>query len=61
MADHTIKGLGAPPEQFDGSPHRYLIVHARQVFLSLPLLLYTEIEPNPFESKLDGMQMSLHH
>ncbi|GAA5844222.1 hypothetical protein JCM3766R1_000974 [Sporobolomyces carnicolor] len=29
MADHTIKGLGAPPEQFDGSPHRYLIVHAR--------------------------------
>ncbi|GAA6017270.1 hypothetical protein JCM11491_000612 [Sporobolomyces phaffii] len=29
MADHTIKGLGAPPEQFDGSPHRFLIVHAR--------------------------------
>ncbi|GAA5933706.1 lumazine synthase RIB4 [Sporobolomyces koalae] len=29
MTDHTIKGLGAPPEQFDGSPHRILIVHAR--------------------------------
>lgn len=31
MADTTIKGLGAPPENFDGSPHRFLIVHARQV------------------------------
>ncbi|GAA5882891.1 hypothetical protein JCM16303_006631 [Sporobolomyces ruberrimus] len=29
MADTTIKGLGAPPENFDGSPHRFLIVHAR--------------------------------
>ncbi|GAA6060659.1 hypothetical protein JCM10212_001215 [Sporobolomyces blumeae] len=29
MTDATIKGLGAPPEQFDGSAHRFLIVHAR--------------------------------
>ncbi|GAA5858785.1 hypothetical protein JCM1840_006555 [Sporobolomyces johnsonii] len=27
--DHTIKGLGAPPEKFDASPLRFLIVHAR--------------------------------
>ncbi|GAA5986335.1 hypothetical protein JCM10908_003708 [Rhodotorula pacifica] len=27
--DPTVKGLGAPPEQFDGSGLRFLIVHAR--------------------------------
>ncbi|GAA5936212.1 hypothetical protein JCM1841_007036 [Sporobolomyces salmonicolor] len=27
--DRTIKGLGAPPEKFDASPLRFLIVHAR--------------------------------
>ncbi|GAA6023915.1 hypothetical protein JCM10207_009273 [Rhodosporidiobolus poonsookiae] len=31
MATHdpTVKGLGAPPEQFDGKDLRFLIVHAR--------------------------------
>lgn len=27
--DPTVKGLGAPPRQFDGSGLRFLIVHAR--------------------------------
>lgn len=29
MTDATIKGLGAPPKQYDGSNQRILIVHAR--------------------------------
>lgn len=29
MADHTIKGLGAPPTKYDGSALRIGIVHAR--------------------------------
>lgn len=29
MADKTVKGLGAPPKQHDGSPFRIAIVHAR--------------------------------
>ena len=29
MSDPTIKGLGAPPKSYDGSPFRVAIVHAR--------------------------------
>jgi 6,7-dimethyl-8-ribityllumazine synthase len=29
MTDATIKGLPPPPQTFDGSNHRILIVHAR--------------------------------
>lgn len=32
MTDKTVKGLGAPPEEFDGSDSRILIVHARSLF-----------------------------
>ena len=29
MSDPTIKGLGAAPTNYDGSPYRVAIVHAR--------------------------------